>query len=143
MEMKDSWSSEPKKGISSRRAHVRFPLRVSVGFQWGEGGNKRDGRGWTRNLSEEGAFIETAKCPAEGESVDLLFRIPRARRPTSIRAIRVVMEARVVRVQVEEDTRGAVKVGFAVQKHPTVASQPAQTHDAAWTTDYGSQFRYN
>lgn len=142
METRNNWLSQTKRGMSSRRAHVRFPLRISVGFHWKEdGGVKKDARGWTRNISEQGAFIETAECPVERDSVNLQFRIPSPRKPWSVRATRMVMEARVVRV--ESDATTGSRVGFAVQKRTAMRAKDETPPGRAFSGICGSMFRPN
>jgi hypothetical protein len=94
---------------------MRYPLRASICFWWRDpDGANRQGKGWTRNVSEEGALISTPNCPAQGDQVDLVLRIPVGRSPIPVSAFRMDMKAEVVRLLL--DSTGKKICGFAVRK---------------------------
>jgi len=95
---------------------MRYPLRASISFWWRDpDGSNRQGRGWTRNVSEEGALISTLTCPAQGDQIDLVLQIPAAGRPPMpASAFRMDMKAEVVRLLL--DSTGKKIRGFAVRK---------------------------
>jgi len=117
---------------------MRYPLRILVGYRWKDShGAKRGGKGWTRNLSEEGAFVETRDCPGEHDRVDLFLRIPRLRTSSIKPAMRMTMEGSVVRV--ERNTEQGIDLGFAVQRRRVASSddggaqEPAETRERTLT----------
>jgi hypothetical protein len=132
MQTRDSWTSQRRREYTTRRAHMRYPLRILVGYRWRDShGAKRGGKGWTRNLSEEGAFVQTRDCPAEHEDVDLFLRIPRLRTSSIVSAMRMTMEGRVVRV--ERNTEQGIDLGFAIQKRRGVSSDDGDAQELAGT----------
>jgi PilZ domain len=140
MQSRDSSLSQAKRVFASRRTHVRYPLRVSVDYRWKDNaGIDRGGKGWTRNISEDGAFIQTGDCPAEHVSVDLLFRIPRMR--TASPSTRMTMEAKVVRV--ERSVEEGYELGFAVQKRAVAADGDEGTSNLAGARAYALGSRVN
>jgi len=94
---------------------MRYPLRAAISFWWrDEDGSNRRGRGWTRNVSEEGALIATRDCPAQGDQVVLVLQIPAGRSPVPASTFRMDMKAEVVRLLL--DSSGRKIQGFAVRK---------------------------
>jgi hypothetical protein len=137
MQSRDSWLSQIKRELPSRRTHVRYPLRISIDYRWRDRyGTDRGGKGWTRNISEEGAFIQTQECPGEDENVNLFFRM---RTPSPSK--RMTMEARVVRV--ERSVEEGLALGFAVQKRAIAAARDGGTSNLAGARRYGLGFRIN
>lgn len=94
---------------------MRYPVRASLTFCWRDAdGSNRQGKGWTRNISEEGALIASAKCPAQGDQVDLVLQLPPGRSATPSSVFRMDMKAEVVRLLL--DSSGRNIRGFAVRK---------------------------
>jgi len=94
---------------------MRYPVRASISFWWRDpDGSNRQGKGWTRNVSEEGALISTLHCPAPGDQVDLVLQIPAGRPPIPLSSFRMDMKAEVVRLLL--DSTGKKICGFAVRK---------------------------
>jgi hypothetical protein len=115
MQTRKEWLGKISRGFPSRRAQVRYPLRISVAYRWKDnGGTSHGSKGLTRNVSEAGAFVQASQCPAEDDIVDLFFRIPRARSLPAVRAMRMTMQAKVVRL--EQNVELGVDIGFAVHK---------------------------
>jgi hypothetical protein len=132
MQTRDSWLNQRRREFTIRRAHMRYPLRISVDYRWRDSqGTKRGGKGWTRNLSEEGAFVQTRDCPTVHDDVDLVLRIPRLRTSSIVSAMRMTMEGRVVRV--ERNTEQGLDLGFAVQKRRTVSGEDGDGQEPAGT----------
>jgi hypothetical protein len=66
------WST----AIERRRA-IRYPLQLSASFLWmDEEGILRQDEGNTRNVSENGAFVDAVTLPPIGSSVELHFSLP-------------------------------------------------------------------
>lgn len=90
------------------RATIRFPLEAPVAFRWtDENGNRQQGEGSSRDISERGAFVFAAACPPVGSNVEL--RIPLEGLPD---ATGIDLEGCVVRV--EQARPGKRSSGFAV-----------------------------
>jgi PilZ domain len=120
-------SQEP---ATIRRKQMRYPLRTPITFRWSHtDGSSRHGKGWTRNVSEEGALISTANCPSEGDQVDLVLQIPAGcpAIPTSI--FRMDMKAEVVRLLLDSSRKKIC--GFAVRKCSTEPRSDWQSTDLA------------
>jgi len=116
-ELPESQRSQPgnERPATIRRKQMRYPLRASISFWWRDAdGSNRQGKGWTRNVSEEGALISTLNCPAQGDQVDLLLQLPMGRSPVAPSTIRMDMKAEVVRLLL--DSSGKKIRGFAVRK---------------------------
>lgn len=90
------------------RASIRFPLEAAVVFSWtDEKGNRQQGQGSSRDISERGAFVFAADCPPVGSNVEL--RIPLEGLPDTTR---IDLDGCVVRVEQPHDGKGSS--GFAV-----------------------------
>ena len=112
------------------RAHFRYPLRISVSYRWTNGQVVNRAKGIARDISEEGAFVVTSNCPPMKEVVNLLFRMPRGRKPVAVPEMQIAMEGRVVRV--EHDPVLQTNVGFAVRKRRAARAEGGGIQDAAW-----------
>ena len=65
-----------RTAIERRRA-IRYPLQFPAFFSWeDEQGIAQQGEGHTRNVSENGAFVDAAILPPVGSSVELDFSLP-------------------------------------------------------------------
>jgi repressor of nif and glnA expression len=118
---------------SSRRSQIRYPLRTPVIYRWlDNNGLQRRARGWTRDISEAGAYVLSSQCPQKGEIVELKFRLLALREQrTSQSNEHLEMGGEVVRVDVAE-TAGAA-VGFAVRsKTATGAKQGDELSQRSW-----------
>lgn len=112
-----SQRSQPggERSATLRRKQMRYPVRASISFWWRDpDGANRQGKGRTRNVSEEGALISTPHCPAPGDQVDLVLQIPAGRPPIPLSTFRMDMKAEVVRLLL--DSTGKKICGFAVRK---------------------------
>lgn len=134
-------NSEKSRKPTSRREHFRYPLRVPVTYRWVDGEVVNRSRGWTRNLSEEDAFVISGDCPVERSVVSLQFQIPRLRKPVYVPAVRMEMEADVVRV--ERDQALQTNAGFAVRKRKTAPAVDDAIPDEVWQRGYWAGSRAN
>ena len=108
--------SSQEEQATNRRKHIRYPLRASIAYQWRDSqGLERRGRGWTQNVSEQGALVSSDNCPASGDFVDLMLRVPSLRTAVPAPTFRMEMNAKVVRVL--KDMRDGRDLGFAVRAH--------------------------
>jgi PilZ domain len=105
-----------RKSISaSRRNQIRYPLRTPVVYRWQDGtGLQRRARGWTRDISETGAYVLSDHCPIKGEFVELTFKLLGfTGRHNSRNKNHLAMDGEVVRVDFAE--MAGASVGFAVR----------------------------
>jgi len=59
-----------------RRRSTRFQIRGAAWFQWeAEDGQRREGKGVTRDISKAGTFIETAERPTVGARLKVVVTI--------------------------------------------------------------------
>src|SRR5258708_2778186 len=100
---------------SSRRRQIRYPLRTPVIYRWlDNNGLQRRARGWTRDISEAGAYVLSSQCPPKGELVELKFKLLALREQRTPQSNEhLEMGGEVVRVDVAEIA--GVAVGFAVR----------------------------
>jgi hypothetical protein len=93
---------------------------------------QRRGRGWTRDISEAGAYVLSSRCPQKGELVELRFKLGELREQrTPKNSEHLEMGGEVVRVDVAE-TAG-MAVGFAVRsKTATAARQTDEVSQRSW-----------
>src|SRR5579863_4056100 len=118
---------------SSRRSQIRYPLRTPVIYRWlDNNGLQRRARGWTRDISEAGAYVLSSQCPQRGEIVELKFKLLAIREQRAPRSNEhFEMSGEVVRVDVAE-VAGA-GVGFAVRsKTSTGATQGDELSHSPW-----------
>jgi hypothetical protein len=99
------------------RRQMRYPLRAHVAFEWaGRDGAHHGGKGYSRDVSERGAYVLARTYPSVGASIRLEIRFPYRWDP--VRANQIVMDGRVVRV--EFLLGGKSNWGFAVESVHTV-----------------------
>lgn len=105
--------------MKNRRRQIRYPLRNSVLYLWEQNGVKRRGRGWSKDVSEEGIYVNSRNCPQEGAPVNLVFRLSaRSSRAARI-VVRMEMQGSVLRID-RDDTCGE-DIGFAVSRRDVEA----------------------
>jgi hypothetical protein len=114
--------SHQEKLSTSRRRQIRYPLRNSVLYRWERDGVQQRGRGWTKDVSEEGIYVSSRNCPQEGDSVNLVFRLSRRSSEAPQLSARLEMQARVLRI--DRDHTCGEDIGFAVLRRSE--STPAQ-----------------
>jgi hypothetical protein len=118
---------------SSKRRQIRFPLRTPVIYRWlDNNGLQRRARGWTRDISEAGAYVLSSRCPQKGESVELRFKLLALRdQRTTKNNEHLEMGGEVVRVDVAGNT--GTTVGFAVRsKTASGARQTDELSQLPW-----------
>lgn len=118
---------------SSRRRQIRYPLRAPVIYRWRDNnGLQRRARGWTRDISEAGAYVLSSHCPQKGEVVELKFKLHALREQRTPQGNEhLEMGGEVVRVDVAEIAGEAV--GFAVRsKTPAAARQADELSQGSW-----------
>ncbi|HXH67439.1 MAG TPA: PilZ domain-containing protein [Candidatus Limnocylindrales bacterium] len=109
---------------SGGRRQIRYPLRTTVVYRWLDNtGLRRHARGWTRDISEAGAYVLSSHCPQKGEFVELSFRLLALReRETPKNGAHLEMGGEVVRVDNAEIAGAAV--GFAVRSKAATRGKP-------------------
>lgn len=121
---------------------MRYPLRASIVYRWRDGeGMERRGRGWTQDISEEGVLVSSENCPAVGDSVDLILRVPSLRSPVPAPTLRMDMSAKVVRVLT--DAQDGKNLGFAVRKRGTATVGDKSSRQLTWEYHGQVSFRCN
>ena len=121
---------------SSRRSQIRYPLRTPVIYRWlDNNGSPRRARGWTRDISEAGAYVLARQCPKKGEFVELKFKLLALREQRTPQSNEhLEMGGEVVRVDVAEIA--GVAVGFAVRsKTATAARQADELSQPSWISN--------
>jgi PilZ domain len=104
------------------RREIRFPLRAHAAFAWvGRDGLHHDASGYSRDISEHGAYILAKMCPPVRAMIRLVIRFRYRQDPALSRWIE--MDARVVRVELQLTNKSGW--GFAV----------ASTHSASREID--------
>lgn len=103
-------SPESKLPINRRR-QIRYPLRNSVLYLWEDNGVRRRGHGWTKDVSEEGVYVNSRNCPREGNPVNLVFRLARRTANMADPSVRMEMQAKVLRI--DRDGACGEDIGFA------------------------------
>jgi hypothetical protein len=99
----------------NRRRSIRYPLRALALFQWqSDDGVRKHARGWTKDVSEAGAYVVSPQCPNEGDAIQLVLRFPVLPTPGSGRATEVDMIGCVLRVN--RDPVHGRELGFAVRR---------------------------
>lgn len=100
----------------SRRRHLRYPLRAVAVYGWeDQGGMRRQGRGWTKDIGEEGVYVLSSECPSKGNLVKLLLRFPPHPISCGGAAAQFNMNGDVLRV--DHDAVCGRDLGFAVRKN--------------------------
>lgn len=80
------------------RRHIRYPLRARTEFVWvGRDGVRREARGYSRDISESGAYVLAKTSPPVGASIRVVIRFPYL--PDPSRSRRIEMNGTVVRVE--------------------------------------------
>lgn len=101
----------PKARIAEMRATVRYSLRAKVVFTWCDSqGTAREEQGYTRNISQRGAYVIAARSPGKGDRVMLSFFLPALAGES--RELRIDAAGKVLRV--ETATEREAPMGFAV-----------------------------
>lgn len=94
------------------RKTLRFPLQTAVAFSWAnESGDRQQGEGRSRDLSEHGAFVFAPICPPVGASVSLTIDLEGI--PDKVGPLPVEVSGEILRVEQFAGERGSS--GFAIQ----------------------------
>lgn len=94
------------------RRTLRFPLQTAVSFWWTNGnGNKHEGEGRSRDVSEHGAFVLASLCPPVGANVVLKIALEGI--PNGIGSLPVELKGEVLRV--EQPPTETEDSGFAIE----------------------------
>ena len=97
--------------MKENRHISRLPLKVPVIFRWRDRqGTRCRGNGFTRDLSSEGMFVVSDRCPPAGAAIKLNLILPALSREAL--GLRMAGQGRVLRV---DATGGAPTGGFAAR----------------------------
>jgi len=100
------------EGTTNRRKHIRFPLRAAIDFRWKDhAGNCYSGEGQTRDISEQGVFVEAPVCPPLGTPTKADVWIQHAKDAAQI--CQIAFEGWVVRIERRQES--AFGAGFAMR----------------------------
>jgi len=100
---------------------VRHPLHARVVFQWNDDdGSQRAGRGQTRNISQNGAYVVSPERPPKGARISMSIYLPPLSGGTRVR--RIETQGQVLRVDPELQAEDSAGWGFAVSNHQVTLS---------------------
>jgi hypothetical protein len=105
-------------------------------YRWlDNNGLRRRARGWTRDISEAGAYVLSSHCPHEGEVVELRFKLLALRdQRTPKNNEHLEMGGEVVRVDAAGNA--GTTVGFAVRsKTASGARQTDELSQPPWMSN--------
>lgn len=109
------------------RHNIRYPLRARAQFVWvGRDGQRHEARGYSRDVSEDGAYILTKTCPPVGATVHLAINFPYV--PDPARSRRLEVNGRVMRVDLLLANKS--RWGFAIASSPSDDRQDREPHRA-------------
>jgi len=121
----------PDKGKAKERKFLRIPVGTAAVFSWGKRvGDKKRGKGVTRDISAGGMYLYTETPPPVGAPVKLELLLPKVR--GVLQNLRMKVMGRVVRVQPPEGEDEPIS-GFAAitdrfilqePKHPKETKEP-------------------
>jgi hypothetical protein len=107
----------PWRVAIERRRAIRYPLQFPTSFSWEDGeGIVRQGEGHTRNVSENGAFVEAAILPSIGSSVEMHFSLPSVPNAESKMYVQFTGET----LRLEGTEQGKHSGGFAITSRKVV-----------------------
>lgn len=105
----------------NRRRCIRYPLRALALVEWeSRGGTCKHARGWTKDVSEAGAYVVCSQCPNEGDVIQLVLKFPVYPTPGSGRRTEIDMNGSVLRV--DRDPVHGRELGFAVRRRDNGSS---------------------
>jgi hypothetical protein len=121
--LKDSKSKENEK--VKQRELPRVPVGAAAEFTWGESkGDKKRGKGVTRDISAKGLYLETETPPPVGSSIKLDVVLPRVR--GMLKNLRMKAMGRVVRVQPPQEEDDPIS-GFAAITDRFILQEPSES----------------
>jgi PilZ domain len=93
-----SYRTSEADPLAEVRREIRYPLRARSEFVWvGRDGAQHEASGYSRDISEHGAYILAKTCPPMGAMIRTVIRFPYRRDPARSRLIE--MDGRVMRVE--------------------------------------------
>jgi hypothetical protein len=117
-----------------RRQAIRYPLQLPASFLWKDDeGILRQDEGHTRNVSENGAFVDAANLPVIGSFVELHFSVPSV--PGGKGKMHVQYTGEILRLEATE--QGDRSGGFAITSREIV------WHDEDGNNSAGSEEEEN
>jgi hypothetical protein len=100
----------------NRRRVSRYSVQAPVTFTWQEGGEKRTGDGWTRDLNGKGAYVYSTDLPPLGTRAKVQVILPPL--GESGRILNIFFDAAVLRV--DRADASIETSGFALQSQQVV-----------------------
>ncbi len=100
---------------------MRHSLRARVVFCWNDNdGSQKAGRGETRNISQNGAYVVSLDHPPKGAHISMNISLPAL--PGNMRVLSIEAEGQVLRVDTEPQAEDSAGWGFAVSNHQLILS---------------------
>ena len=101
---------------------VRHLLHARVIFRWNDDhGSNRAGRGLTRNISQNGAYVVSPEHPPIGSHISMSIYLPLLQR--DMRVLSIEAQGQVLRVDIEPQLEDSAGSGFAVSNHQVILSK--------------------
>jgi len=115
-----SFSCSGVDATAEIRHEIRYPLRARAELVWmGRDGVEHEGTGYTRDISEHGAYVLAKACPPMRAMIRMVIRFPHREDPA--RSRRIEMDGRVVRVELMLTNKSGW--GFAVASTNSVLQE--------------------
>lgn len=100
---------------------VRHLLHARVIFHWNDDeGSQRAGRGQTRNISRNGAYVVSPEHPPKGAQISMIIYLPPL--PGDTRMHSIEAQGQVLRVEPKPQAEDSAGCGFAVSNHRVILS---------------------
>ena len=116
------------KARKKQREFPRVPVDTKAEFFWGERtGDKKRGKGVTRDMSAGGLYLHTDTPPPVGSSVKLDMVLPKVR--GMLKNLRMKVMGRVVRVQPPQAEDDPIS-GFAAITDRFILQEPKEPNQA-------------
>ena len=121
--MKDSKAKD--KPTTKQRELPRVPVGTTAKFSWAEtAGDKKRGKGVTRDMSAKGLYLHTETPPPVGSSIKLDLLLPKVR--GMLKNLRMKAMGRVVRVQPPQAEDDPIS-GFAAITDRFILREPKES----------------
>ena len=114
---------------SNRRRSIRYPLRGLAVVQWdSHEGVRKHTRGWTKDVSEAGAYVVSPHCPREGDQIQMVLRFPMRPLQRPGPTTEISMSGKVLRI--DRDAPHGRELGFAVRTFPGDSNSESDGFDS-------------
>lgn len=109
-------------GAVDARATMRHLLIARVVFQWSDDcGSQKVGRGYTRDISQKGAYVFSPERPPKGAQMTIHIYLPALAGDSKLLSLQA--ECLVLRVEPDANAKNGIAWGFAVSnQHVTLSA---------------------